>query len=87
MLRLYLFFNLLFNTSRVPTSPKNHSYHTSSSFHLHRINPELIGAPVHVSNGYQHGQGQDLTGLMSYSFTLEMEEIAVLNPGQEGPEG
>ena len=71
-----------FYFSRVPTSPKNHSYHTSSSFHLHRINPELIGAPVHVSNGYQHGEDSSQT-ISSHSVILEIEEIAVLNSVQE----
>jgi hypothetical protein len=61
-----LFLRLSAFTNRVPTSPPRHSYHTSSSFHLHRINPELIGAPIHVSNGYQH----------------EMDEIIGLNSQQ-----
>ena len=78
---------LKFNLSRVPTSPPRHSYHTSSSFHLHRINPELIGAPVHVSNGYQHGQWPDQLRTNSTnehpSFVLEMDEIIGLNSAQQ----
>lgn len=59
---MILKFNLipLFSTfSRVPTSPRNGNSSSGSSqhqtLHLHRINPEYIGAPVHVSNSYNHG--------------------------------
>ena len=60
---MILKFNLipLFSTfSRVPTSPRNGNSSSGSSqhqtLHLHRINPEYIGAPVHVSNSYNHGK-------------------------------
>ena len=76
--------------SRVPTSPPRHSYHTSSSFHLHRINPELIGAPVHVSNGYQHGQWSHRLSANPTneqpSSILEMDEIIGLNSAQQEEE-
>jgi len=47
-----IFLRLAAFTNHQPTPRRNTSFHTSSSLHLHRINPELVGAPVHVSHVY-----------------------------------
>jgi len=48
----FLFIRLAAFTNHQPTPRRNMSFRTSSSLHLHRINPELVGAPVHVSHNY-----------------------------------